>query len=243
MQIAASLSSGRKCFLDTPEWARVFDRASRQPQRTPRERIDFEYLKIFARLATIVSQLREEGDDLSIETMKMMLEMRNKINDLIAKVQELMEDATVVTEVRSGDVESPFSTCYRFSDVQVCETLCHVWKVFILIVSMMRHYIPSHLTAEDLDAQTQAAINICMCFEFIRPLKPLGAAFMHLNLPRAAAVLSGSRRAWALSAYQELVESGQAVGFDIAAPTKQLAQWMSDWNGSAYQKWWLGNDS
>lgn len=171
-----------------------------------------------------------------------MLDMWNKIYDLIAKVQKLMQDVTVVTEARSGDVSSPFPTCYRFSDVQICETLCHVWKIFILIISMMRHYFPVHLTAEDLDAQMQAAINICKCFEYVRPLKPLGAAFMHLNLPRAAAVLRGPHRAWALSAWQELVESGQAVGFDIAAPTKQLAQWMSDWNGSAYQKWWLGSE-
>ncbi|KIW91115.1 uncharacterized protein Z519_08009 [Cladophialophora bantiana CBS 173.52] len=136
----------------------------------------------------------------------------------------------------------PFETYYRISEARLCETLCNVWKLFILVSALIQHYFPDYITSKHRREQAQAAINICKCFEFVRPLKPVGAFFMHLNLPRAAVALPGPYRQWALSAYKEIVDSGLAVGFDVAAPTNLLARWMSGWNGSSYQKWWLRGD-
>ena len=240
LQIAVSISTGQECFLDTPEWIEIFDAAACQPSSTVQRRVTYEYLKIFARLATIVRNLREETENTSPLTTRLIAELWIEVYALYQKVNLAMHDPKVVLEVDSNDNDIPFATYYKFSKVQVCETFCHAWKIFILISAMMQHYLPDQLTSKAQSLQVQAAINICKCFEFVRPLKPFGTFFMHLNLPRAAAALRDPYRSWAMLAYKELVESGLAVGFDMAAPTKLLKQWTVEWNQSSVQKWWLG---
>ncbi|EXJ71313.1 uncharacterized protein A1O5_05119 [Cladophialophora psammophila CBS 110553] len=241
--IAVSLATGQECFLDKLEWTDVFDRAACQPLIPARELINFEYLKCCARLATIVRLLRNKTEEgISPETAKLIDQEWRRVSQMSEEVKNLMGDCTFVIEVSSEDNDIPFETYYRFSDVQLCETLCNVWKLFILVSALVQHYFPDDITSKHRRDQAQAAINICKCFEFVRPLKPVGAFFMHLSLPRAAVALPDPYRQWALSAYKEILDSGLAIGFDIAAPTKLLARWMSGWNGSSYQKWWLGGD-
>lgn len=166
----------------------------------------------------------------------------NQVYELNTEVESCMVDPSVVLELKSEDKSNPFETYYRFAKVQVCETFCHVWKIFILVYTMMEHYQPAHLTLKGRQKRAQAAINICKCFEFVRPLQPMGTMFLHLDLPRAAAVLSEPQKTWAFAAYSEIVQSGLAIGLDITEPTELLSQLIQSWNLLYFQEWWLGGD-
>lgn len=107
----------------------------------------------------------------------------------------------------------------------------------------MEHYLPARLTSEDQQKRARAAINICTCFEFVRPLKPMGTMFLHLNLPRAAAALPQPYKSWAFSAYSEIVQSGLTIGIDIAEPTELLKRWIAGWNPLSYREWWLAGEN
>ncbi|KAJ9610207.1 hypothetical protein H2200_004984 [Cladophialophora chaetospira] len=238
--IAASISTGEECFLDGPEWAEVFDLGISRSSTSFHNWASYKYLKAFARLANIVRLLRHEATDISPPTKQMITGLWIQVSDLNTEVETLMHDPTVVCEQTSRDKSNPFETYYRFSKVQVCEKFSHVWKIYILVSTMMEYYLPAQLTSEDQEKRAQAAINICKCFEFLRPLKPMGTMFLHLNLPRAAAALPQPYQSWAFSAYTEIVESALSIGVDITGPTELLKRLIAGWNLSSCREWWLG---
>ncbi|OQV07198.1 Fungal specific transcription factor domain-containing protein [Cladophialophora immunda] len=239
--VSSSFLAGRDCFLDTPEWQAVFERAAAQPSIAATESISISFCRSYARLPFIVRTLRSpNSQSIRTEITNTILDLWSQSSAANDKVKLLMEDPQVVAAAPSRDMNSPFETYHRFHDLRVAEIFCHHWKLYILVSGLVQSYFPDRVSFDDAIERTKAALNICKCVELVRPLKPMGTYFLHHNLPRAAAELPSPYRDWAVSVYMEIVESGLEVGFDLAAPTKHLRRSLDQWQEPLYQKWLLG---
>lgn len=243
----------------------MFDRAASRPHTPVRDRLNFEYLKSCARLTTIVRLLRsdktrqqqqhnkqqqeqqeeeeETNSPLPPSTTNLILREWERVTHLTSEIKPLLHTPSIVRSLASSSPSSPFETVFHFTDIRLCETLCHVWKHSILVAALLQHHqlSPSHPESEHIAAQS--ALNILKSYEGVRRLAPVGTFFMHLDLPRAALALPDPYRSWALGAYAEILDAGSRVGFDVAGPTRMLAGWLREWEegqGNLWSAWWLG---
>lgn len=128
--------------------------------------------------------------------LKRAWEFRQRLLRIGPELQAIMSDSTLVREEPSHDMDSPFLTCYRYSNHATAQAVVMYWRLLVTINETIRgleHRVGTPLTREyptdDIEASSlQSADCIFRSAETIRQWKPLSSMFLLYSLPVAYCV-------------------------------------------------------
>lgn len=216
--IGSSLISGKRCFLDSPQWTHALRQSA---ELLPKwDQLTAKLYAVYAQLPGLMIDMRVaeslEAQRDSLTTRALLL--RWELQQMHSDVETLLTNPACVQEVPSADSESPYETCYSISHFAIAQALCMYWR-FTIIICLALHRLSrtNHLPdPENLPGMMlEASQHIGRSAESSRRWKPFTSIFQLINLSAAIYVYSRYGRQlledseeahWLLKVFHEFLE-------------------------------------